>query len=120
VEHQKARIIKAIINASEKVSARKESIEILRRALAETQFSKAMEMTKDAVPQALLIDGHNPMTLLHSALSKGLHEQTDEECLETAQAVRVVLAELSERLSLVLKDEHELKSAVARLLKSEQ
>jgi hypothetical protein len=47
-------------------------------------------MVKHGIPQARLINGHNPLTLLHNALSAGLHEQSDETCLELAQAVRVV------------------------------
>jgi hypothetical protein len=45
------------------------------------------------------------------------HDKTDEECLELAHAARVVLAELADRLGQVLKDEAELKAAVARLAK---
>jgi hypothetical protein len=68
------------------------------------------------MPQALLINGHNPLTLLHSALSDGLHDQTDEHCLEIASSVRVVLGELSERLSQALKDEAELNNALSKLM----
>ncbi len=60
---------------------------------------------------------NNPFTLLHKALSEDLHAESDEECLEAASAIRVVLAELSERMGQVLKDEAELKEAVSRLLR---
>jgi hypothetical protein len=70
----------------------------------------------DAIPEAILIDRHNPLTLLHSALSEGLHAQTDEECLELATSIRVVLTELADRISVALKEEAELKTAVNRLL----
>ena len=54
--------------------------------------------------------------LLHSALSEGLHAQTDEECLEVATSIRLVMTELADRISTALKDEAELKQAVSRLL----
>jgi hypothetical protein len=73
-------------------------------------------MIKNAIPEAILIDGHNPLTLLHSALSEGLHAQTDEECLELATSIRVVLTELADRISVALREEAELKTAVTRLL----
>jgi hypothetical protein len=117
VEHQKGRIIDEIIKVSEKLGATAEALKLLADAKSETQFSKSVTMVKDGLPQALLINGHNPLTLLHNALSAGLHEQTDEVCLELAQAVRVVLVDLSERLSQALKDEAELNLAVSRLLK---
>jgi len=67
----------------------------------ETQFSKAIETIKAAIPESLLIDGHNPLTLLHDALSEGLHAQTNEDCLELATSIRVVLTELAERIPVV-------------------
>lgn len=116
VEHQKNRIIDEIIKASQTLGVPEAQLDTLRAAKNETQFSKSLTIVKDAIPQALLIKGHNPLTLLHGALSEGLHGRSDEECLEVAQAVRVVLADLSERLSQVLKDEAELNSALTRLL----
>jgi hypothetical protein len=116
VENQKNHIFDEIIRVSEKLKAGDFTLDALRKAKQETQFSKAVSLVKDAIPAALLLNGHNPITLLHSALSVGLHAQTDEQCLESAQDVRVVLAELSDRLGQALKDHAELNLAVQRLL----
>lgn len=116
VENQKNRILDEIIKVSKKLSVTEDKIEILEAAKTETQFSKALSNVKDAIPQVLLINGHNPLTLLHTALSDGLHDRTDEHCLEIANSVRVVLSELSERLAQALKDEVELKHALSKLL----
>lgn len=116
VETQKNRILDEVIRVATGLKTAPEMIAILEGAKNETQFSKALESAKDAIPQALLVDGHNPLTLLHSALSEGLHAQTDEECLDSASAIRVVLAEFSERMSQALKDEAELKRALGRLM----
>ena len=116
IEGQKNRIIDEIVKVSKKIGADSEVLEALAMAKGETQFSKAIETIKPAVPQALLINGHNPLTLLHSALSEGLHQESDEACLEIATSVRIVLAELSDRLGQALKDEAELSKAVARLM----
>jgi hypothetical protein len=64
----------------------------------------------------LIVNGHNPLTLLHSAVSEGLHEHTDEECLELATTIRVVLTDLAERIGLALKDQTELNAAVTKLM----
>jgi hypothetical protein len=117
VEHQKNRLLDEILKVSRKLNAPQDAIDILTNAKSETQFSKALASVKNALPQALLIDGHNPMTLLHSALSEGLHMQTDAECLEIAQAVRIVLAELADRISQAVKEEAELGTAISRLMK---
>jgi hypothetical protein len=72
---------------------------------------------KGVFPQGLLINGQNPLTLLHSALSEGLHADTDEECLQYAHDVRVVLTELAERMGQAMKDEAEIAAAITRLTK---
>jgi hypothetical protein len=103
---------------SQKIGASKEILDDLSAAKNETQFSKAVGTIKHGIPQALLINGHNPLMLLHSALSEGLHAQTDEQCLELATSIRVVLTDLVDRLGNALKDEAELNAAVNRLLKA--
>ncbi len=116
VENQKNRILEQIIRVSEKIGADDSKIKILKKAISETQFSKALKMAKPALPESLLINGHNPLSLLHSALSEGVHAMTDEECLVMASSIRVVLGELSERLSQALKDEAEITRALSHLL----
>jgi hypothetical protein len=49
---------------------------------------------------------------LHDAVGEGLQRKTDEECLELATSIRVVLTELAERISNALKDDQELKQAL--------
>ncbi len=116
VENQKNRILEEIIKVSKQLNVPSEQIKILEAAKAETQFKTALSNVKNAIPQTLLINGHNPLTLLHSALSEGLHEKTDEECLDIANSIRVVLSELSERLAQALKDEAELNHALSKLM----
>ena len=116
VENQKNRILGEIIKVSKKIGAAADKIEQLKSAVTETQFSKALDIAKDAMPESLLINGHSPIALLHSALSEGVHELSDEQCLELAGSVRVVLGELSERLSQALKDEAELTKALSALM----
>jgi hypothetical protein len=116
VENQKGRIITEMGKVAQKLRPRADVLTQFEKAAKETQFSKAIEEIKAAIPDGLLIDGQNPLTLLHSALSEGIHAQTDEECLQLAQDIRIVLTELADRISQALKDEAELKQAVGRLL----
>lgn len=116
VESQKDRILGEIIKVSEKLAAPKDKIDTLKNAISETQFSTALDMAKDAIPESLLINGHSPLRLLHSALSDGVHAKSDEDCLQIASSVRIVLAELSDRLSQALKDEAELSKALSTLM----
>lgn len=119
VENQKGRIIRELGKAARQLGISGDVLKRFERAACETQFSKAIEEVKDAIPESLRIRGHNPLTLLHPALSEGLHDKSDADCLELATSIRVVLTELADRISLALKDEAELTSAVTRLFKKE-
>lgn len=116
IEDQKDRMFDEIIRVCERLSSGHEIIDELKAAKGETQFGKAVGTVKHALPPALFINGHNPLTLLHSALSEGLHAQTDEECLEIAKSVRVVMADFAERMGQAMQDDAELNTAVSRLL----
>jgi len=118
VENQKEKLIDEIIKvANKQLGTRKDMLDKLEAAKRETQFSKAVEQIKNAIPEPLLIKGHNPLTLLHTALSRGIHAKTDKECLKVATDIRVILVEMAERIGLVLKDNAELNASLTRLLK---
>lgn len=117
VENQRTSILDAILRVARQVNASPASIKLLEDAIKEHQFTTSIESVKDAVPESLLISGHNPLKLLHSALSDGVHNLTDEDCLSLAHDVRVILTELADRIGIALKDQAELNSAVSRLQK---
>lgn len=121
VENQKNRLFDEIIRVAQQIGASAEMLDELKDAKNQTQFSTAVNAVKHGIkhgiPAALLLDGHNPLTLLHSALSNGVHAQTDEECLASATNIRVVLAELSDRPGYAIKERSELKAAVSKLMK---
>jgi hypothetical protein len=119
VENQKNRIIDEIIRVCERIGAAPNNIKELERAKAEVQFSKAVRKIRKGIPDVLKINGHNPLLLLHHALSEGMHAQDDEQCLELATSIRVLMTELAERLDQALKEEAELRVAVSRLLRDQ-
>ena len=91
---------------------------ILHKARKETQFSKAVKMVKDAIPKELLLTGgHNPLTLVHRALSMGIHELDDSRCLAHAIHVRNVLAALAQQIESLLREDSVLNKSVAELLR---
>jgi hypothetical protein len=116
VENQKGRLIREISKVARTLGAAQPVLDRFEAAAKETQFSKAVDHIKDVMPESLRIQGHDPLSLLHSALSKGLHAQADDECLAIAMSIRVVLTELAERITQALKDEAELRNAVNQLL----
>ena len=114
VEKQWQCLVTEIREAADRLGA--DNLDLYNAALQETQFSKAVKILKDAIPEKLLIlDGKNPLTLLYQPLSRQLHELTDEECLQQAADVRVILTTLLENIADVMKDQDELQKAVGRL-----
>lgn len=116
VEDQKNRLLDEVINVARRAESPVDAIAKLEAAREEIQFAKAVDLAKDAVPASLLIKGHNPLTILHRALSRDLHGTSDEECLREAHAIRVVLFEFADKLATALRDQRELDEAVSHLL----
>lgn len=50
-----------------------------------------IDLVKDLLPSILRPNGVNPLGVLHSELSEGLHADTDENCLENASHVKDIL-----------------------------
>jgi len=53
-----------------------------------------IDLVKDLLPSSLRPDGMNPLGVLHSALSEGLHAETDDECMEYADEIKQTLVYL--------------------------
>lgn len=98
------------------LGADEETVELFDQALKETQFSKAVSRIKNVIPESLRIDSHNPLNLIHGALSDGIHARSNEECLEYAVAIRALLFDLSEKMAIALKKDNEVKDALTKLL----
>lgn len=120
VENQKANLIREIGKIAKQMGAGEDALQKFAQAENEPQFGQATAEIRNLIPQSLLIHGQNPLNLLYSALSEGVHAQNDAECLEVATSIRVILTEMAERLTSALQDNGELSSAVNRLLNSQK
>lgn len=72
-----------------------EELNAFEGALAKTKKTivaqEKIELVKDLLPPILRPDGMNPLAVLHSSLSEGLHAESDEICLDQAVIIREVL-----------------------------
>lgn len=117
VESQKNHLISEILRVAEKLGAASDVTDKLNEALKEKQFSRAVDAIKEAIPESLKVDSHNPLKLLHGSLSICVHTESDETCLRIAHSIRLVLADFSERLKVARAEQGELRSAVSDLIK---
>jgi hypothetical protein len=60
--------------------------------------AEKIDLVKELLPASLRPGGMNPLVVLHTNLSKGLHSMSDEECLESAQSIREVLVFLVDQV----------------------
>jgi hypothetical protein len=115
VESQRTHIFDEIISAADHVGADVAMIERLKHLRQHWRFQQSVDELKGCLPQILLIDGQNPLELLHPVLSDSIHDRTEEEALEIASEIRLVLINLAERIALAKTQSAELKQAVEKL-----
>ena len=72
-----------------------ENQESYKAALEKTKKTRVtqekIDLVKDLLPSILRPGGVNPLGVLHSELSEGLHAETDDRCLENASHIRDIL-----------------------------
>jgi hypothetical protein len=64
-----------------------------------TAAKDKIALVKDLLPTTLRPNGYNPLGVLHTALSEGIHQDSDEKCLEYAGEIREVLSYLITQLA---------------------
>lgn len=116
IESQKNRIFDELIRVIGRVNPGNPVLDEIEAAKKEPQFIKAVESIKHSLPRVLDINGHNPLSLLHSALTEGMYQHSDSEYLELASSLRTVLFEFAEKLAQAIKEEQVLNAAVTRLI----
>ena len=119
IRSQKIHIFDEIIRVMRRAGSSDSKIEKLKAAKNEKKFSDAVALISDALPQALLINGYNPLALLDQAISKGSYVNNDTDALKLATALRTILSELAERVSRALEDQTDLDEAVNYILQHE-
>lgn len=116
IENQKDHIIDELLRVVRRTGSPEPYIEKLKSAKMEKRFKEAVELISDALPQALLINGYNPLALLDQAISKGSYAHNDTDALKLATALRRILSELADRVVRALEDQTDLDEAVNFIL----
>jgi len=92
--------------------------EAYEEALKEVEKAKnatdKIELVKDLLPKSLKPENLNPLGILHDALSIGLHNETDEECLDKAEDIKGALTFL---VNQVARHEDDTKKFTDRMQK---
>ncbi len=75
-----------------------------------------IHVVKDLLPLTLRPSNANPLDLLYSALSGGLHSETDQECLGSAEAIRTTLIYLISEVTERKRNAEEYSEKIGSLL----
>ena len=89
-------------------------------ALAQTKSTRQTEekarLVKDLMPGQVKVQGMNPLGILHTALSEGLHNRSDVECLYLAVEIRAALDFLITRLAQAKEEQKKFTDSMRRIL----
>lgn len=88
----------------------------LKQTKHDINASNKIELVKELLPSSLRPGGINPLSTLHSSLSEGLHAKTDEECIELATNIRLVLTYLIEQITFARKSSANFTEGMKKLL----
>ena len=87
-------IIDELLDSIEDLIEEKHKAEY-KEALQKTKNTRVtqekIDLVKDLLPTILKPNGMNPLGVLHSELSEGLHAESDQACLENASHVKSIL-----------------------------
>ncbi len=97
-----------------------DELEEYRVALKKTKetivTAEKIALVKDLLPAILRPDGMNPLSALHSALSQGLHAESDEDCLDLAESCREILVFLVNQVAASKQTTKSFTSSMRKLL----
>ncbi len=72
--------------------------EALKKVRATKDTTSKIDCVKHLLPDSLQPSGQNPLKIIHSALSEGLHGQSEDVCLSTAAKLRAALSYLVQEI----------------------
>ncbi len=78
--------------------------------------SKKIELVYDLLPPVLNPGEFNPLKTIHEKLSEGIHQKSDEDCLNDAQILRENLIFVVKKILIESKEKMEFTSKMRKLL----
>lgn len=88
----------------------------LRKTKETPVASEKIELVKNLLPASLRPSGMNPLGLLYGFLSEGIHEKSDEECIEIATDIRKILIFLIKQVIQSKQESKELTDSMKKVL----
>ena len=91
VEDKTDELIEVVAKLAEAHNVEADTIAKIRAAkTAKDTYDNKLKIAAMVLPTALVIDGVNPLGTLYSLVSEGVHELTEEQCIEVADETKSV------------------------------
>lgn len=97
-----SRILKTIVEVVNRHGFNAKNTQTLCDACAQDSLVGALEVAKDAIPDCLWIDEHNPVELLLEAIRVSIKNVDEEGLVEVAHCMRTLLIGIAERIDSAL------------------
>lgn len=111
------KLLDSIIDIIDEEEEKEEYRIHLSQIKKEKHATTRIELASKILPEHLKIKNMNPLDALYSALSKGLHGKSDEECLGYADTIRKVLVYLVRQIELKKEGKKEVETSLRKLYK---
>lgn len=116
VENSWKNLLDDVISLADPIKDKK-SIKILNKSKNNWQFAKSVKESNLILPKSFMVDSNNLLLLLHNATSRGIHALTDEESLEAAKDVKLMLNVLLKKIADLKEEKNTLKQSIKKLNK---
>ncbi len=90
--------------------------EALDKTKKTTVVAEKIALVKDILPDSLRPSGMNPLGALYENLSEGIHEKSDDECIEIAKHIKTILVYLITQVIKSKQDAKEFTESMKSLL----
>jgi hypothetical protein len=84
MENQINPILKIIYEIEQINGASEENLQRITDAINSKNFTPKIEMAYDLLPPSIIVDGENPIKLIHDQLSIGIHYLDEDQAMEVA------------------------------------
>ena len=80
------------------------------------QTSEKISLVKDLLPSSLRSGGLNPLGALYEILSEGIHNKSDNECIDIAKEINLILVHLIKQTLISKNEKKEFSEGMKKLL----
>ena len=98
LENSIEKILKSIRSVLESEGSL-EGVKKINEALEKSSMEDKIDIAKDEIPISLTPGGKNPLKIIYHCLSIGIHNLSEDECLDNSEHIRVALSYLIKTLS---------------------